>query len=396
MRPTRRALALGGTGLLLLLAATTAQAGWLFVLSAGVLGLVLASVFIRHRLGAAAISRQLPQRARVGDPVRVGLTVANNGRGSLPLMLISDSFPAFEPVVVACEPIPSGESAHIELVRAPTRRGVFAGGSVTLTAAAPYGVLRSAKTLKVDSSITVVPQWVDLPTWPILEPSSFPSDVLHERARTGAGEEYLGVRDYRPGDPRRWVHWRSSARAGRLVVREYEEETASRVALVLAGADVGDPPDSAFEALVSGMASIALYALVTGHPVDLLAVGADNEVMELSGPDRTATLEWLAHVQPRDVSLAAPVARALQRLRRRGTVVMFVPSRGQAATSLEPALNQVQSSGSRAAAVVARASTWGTGVASAEETHLLQRLPTGRAGVRTVGYGEDLLKCLLH
>ncbi|MFN2526021.1 MAG: DUF58 domain-containing protein [Actinomycetota bacterium] len=395
MRPTRRAAALGGTGGLLMLAATTAQAGWLFVLAAGVLGLVLASALIRHRLSAATISRSVPQRARVGDPVRVGLTVTNTGRGSLPLMLLSDSFPAFDPTVVACDSVRAGERAEIELVRSATRRGTFAAGPIKLSAAAPFGVLRSTRTVSVESEIVVVPRWVDLPTWPILEPSSFPSDVLHERARTGAGEEYLGVRDYRPGDPRRWVHWRSSARAGRLIVREYEEETASKVALVLGGADAGTSPDSAFETLVSATASVALYALVTGHPVDLFSTDADNGVMELAGPDRTTTLEWLAKVQPNDAALDSAVALAVQRMRRRGTVVVFAPSRGKAASSLENALGTIQSSGSRAVAVVARASTWAGGP-SPEETELLRRLPEGRSGVRMVGRGEDLLKCLLR
>ena len=144
---------------------------------------------------------------------------------------------------------------------------------------------KSRRTIELPTSLTVVPRWVEIRSVPILEPSSFPSDVLHERARTGAGEEFIGVRDYRPGDPPRSVHWRSTARAGHLVVREFEEEVASRVALVLAGADAGTPPESAFETLVTAAASIGVYALQTGHPVDIVRSTATVTCFLRPSPD---------------------------------------------------------------------------------------------------------------
>ncbi|HVY60007.1 MAG TPA: DUF58 domain-containing protein, partial [Planctomycetota bacterium] len=49
----------------------------------------------------------------------------------------------------------------------------------------------------------------------------------------GAGIEFLGTREYRPGDPLRFVHWASSARTGRLVVKELEETAAAEVAIFL-------------------------------------------------------------------------------------------------------------------------------------------------------------------
>ena len=173
----------------------------------------------------------------------------------------------------------------------------FESGPVTLRAGSPFGFMSTSRTLQVESPIVVVPTWAELTSFPILEPSSIPFDVLHERARTGAGEEYLGVREYRPGDPQRAVHWRSTARVGQLVVREFEEEVQSRVTLVLAGSDFGDPPDSAFEWLASAAASIALYALNTGHPVDLLRPSRDG-VAHLGDPDRYDVLDWLAAAQP--------------------------------------------------------------------------------------------------
>lgn len=395
-RPTPRAFAILAAGGLLFMAGTTAQAGWLFVLAAGVVGLILGSVAVRQNLDGAAVERTVPVRARVGDEVRVGLRVTNTGRRRLPLLRVTDVFEAFVPASAASERLDPGESNHIEQVRATLRRGRFTGGPCALRAGSPFGFLTSQRTLHVESPIVVVPDWVELTSFPILEPSSIPFDVLHERARTGAGEEYLGVRDYRPGDPPRSVHWRSTARAGRLVVREYEEEVASKVALVLAGRDMGTPPDSAFEALVSAAASIAIYALQTGHPVELTRFDEAGGHTSIDGPHRYAVLDWLASAQPTDGSLTALSAAALTRIGRRGTVVLLAPSVGPAAEDLPAAVRMVQTAGSRVIAVIAKASTWSDGRdVSRIEQEVMRGLVERRISIRVLERGGDLGRSLL-
>jgi uncharacterized protein (DUF58 family) len=374
------------------MAASTAQAGWLFVLAAGVLGLLGASLVTRHHLGSATIDRSVPRRARVGDEVRVGLTV-RGGERSLPLLRLEDRFDAFEPTVVASNRLRKNEAAHLELVKRAHRRGVFETGEVLLRSGAPFGFTSTSRSVQVASPLTVVPHHVELRSFPILEPSSSPSDVLHERARTGAGQEYLGVREYRPGDPPRSVHWRSTARVGRLVVREFEEEVQTRVTLVLGGTDVGEPPDSPFEVLVSAAASIALYALVTGHPVDVVRPSADGGIDQLADPDRYAVLDSLAAATPRDESLSPLVERALGRVGRRGTVVLLTSTLGAAMADLDDAIRLVQSAGSRAIAVVAQAGTWVEGSGNGDADALAE-VTGGRAAVMTIARGQELNECL--
>ena len=394
-RLATRAFIVSGAGALLFLAAATAQAGWMFVLAAGVLGLVAGSVLIRQNLGAFEIERTVPIRARVGDEVRVGLLVRNPSRRALALARIEDRFPAFEPTAVLSERLAPGGSAHIESVRTALRRGDFVAGPISIRSGAPFGFLTTRRTIEVASKMTVVPRWAEIRSFPILEPSSFPTDVLHERARTGAGEEYLGVRDYRPGDPQRTVHWRSSARAGHLVVREFEEEVATRVSLVIGGIDYGVAPDSSFEMLASAAASIALYALVTGHPVELARTRPDGEVDRLVDADRFGALDWLAKAEPIDVSLLPAVTSVAGRSGKRGTVVLLAPTAGVAGERLPDAVKAVQSSGSRAIVIAAKSSTWTDGRSeTASENDVLRSLGGGRAPLRVLSRGEDLLKCL--
>lgn len=203
------------------------------------------------------------------------------------------------------------------------------------------------------------------------------------------------MRDYRAGDPARWVHWRSSARRDQLVVREFEQEVSTPVSILVTGMDTGDAPDSAFEAVVSAAASVALYALATGHPVELFRPGSLGDVVHVSYPSKGQLLRWLAQTEPVDASAIRLASAALHRGRKRGTVVMCSTTSGRALADLVAAARSVQAGGARAIVVAARSSTWGSTVDVSEEQAALTALDGGRARVATIAKGEDLRRCLL-
>jgi uncharacterized protein (DUF58 family) len=394
-RLTKRAFIVALVSGLLFIAGSTAQASWLFVIAAGVLGLVVGSLFTRHHLRDAYVERSAPRRLRVGDEARVGLVVQNRGKKGMPLLRLEDRYGAFTDTAILVESLKPGQDSHVELVKTAERRGAFTSGEALLVSGAPFGFLRSTRSIEIASDTIVVPRWVELRSFPILEPSSYLADAVHERARTGAGEEFLGVRDYRPGDPPRFVHWRSTARAGHLVVREFEEEVASRVSLVLAGADAGAPPDSAYEMLVSAAASIGVYALATGHPVDLVRSAPAGEVEQIGDPDRFALLDWLARSRPVDASLEPLAALALERMGRRGTVVVLAPDSGSAGSSITGAVRTVQAAGCRAIVVAAQTSSWASDQERAPGLRAdLSDMAGQRASLRIVSRGADLSRCL--
>lgn len=378
---------------MLSLAGATAQAGWLFVLSAGVFGLVGASLVAGARVRALEVERILPRRIRVGDQVRVGYRVRNGGARRQSLARLEDVYGAFEPVAAAVEPLAPQETAELETVRRARRRGVFADGPITIWSGAPFGLVRARRVVSVASPAVVVPRWVELRSFPILEPASSPSESLHERARTGAGEEFLGVRNYRPGDPPRWVHWRSTARAGHLVVREFEEQATSRVAVVISGRDSGQPPESAFEMLVTAAASVALYAIATGHPVDLVGRTARNGFSRAQNVGKAGILDWFAAVTPSEAPLAEVVSEAIKRVGRRGTIVICSPVGGAGDGAVIDAVKAVQASGSRAVVIGAAEASWDSS-RPARHDETIARLRARRAAARLLTKGGDVARCL--
>ena len=357
-RPTRRALGLAGLGALLVGVGATAQAGWLFVLAAGVLGALIVSAPLCPRLDRCSVRRELPATTAVGDEVPVRLEVVAESRRARAPMRVEDHHPALEEAVVFCEPGAAGRASSGEHPRRALRRGIFSGGELHLVSEWPFGALCVRRTVDVASPIVVVPSAIALHGFPLAASGS--GEDAPAAPPRGHGDEFAGVRDYRTGDDVRRVHWRSTARRGQLVVREDARAAAPRVAIVVAGADRGAPPESAFEALVTAAASIGLHALSRGHELDLVRPGPDGRAIHLHAADHSGMLTWLAAAAPSDAPLA-PLVGAAVAAAAGGTVVLCLSSEGRAASELGGARTTIGRAGATPVVVAAAASTWGEG-----------------------------------
>src|SRR5262249_60861734 len=112
--------------------------------------------------------------------------------------------------------------------------------------------------------------------------------------RSRSGLDVHGVRDWRRGDDTNQVHWRSTARRGRLVVLEREEPRGGRLTLCVTGPD----GTADWEPLVSAVASLAVATARAGRPVRLLA----SDPTAADWRDRACTqdvevLDWCAALQ---------------------------------------------------------------------------------------------------
>jgi uncharacterized protein (DUF58 family) len=100
----------------------------------------------------------------------------------------------------------------------PLGRGAIVASNWVLESSDPLGFFRFRRTGANGEVGLVLPRFVSLST----VPQARELEASVSAPRSGSGMELFGVREYRPGDPLRRIHWRSSARLGELVVREYE------------------------------------------------------------------------------------------------------------------------------------------------------------------------------
>jgi uncharacterized protein (DUF58 family) len=171
--------------------------------------------------------------------------------------------------------IPPGQEAEVRLELTPKRRGVLRFAGVTVARSDPLGLFRGFKKLEVPESLLILPRRYPLP------PIEFPGTMRYQAggialaSNVGQSDEFVSLRDYRHGDPIRHIHWRSWAKTGKPVVREFEDEFFVRHALVL-DTFTDDPHSEIFEEAVSVAASFACSVRTQESLLDLLFVGAES------------------------------------------------------------------------------------------------------------------------
>jgi uncharacterized protein (DUF58 family) len=325
LRPRKRAAGLLlGAGLLFFLGSNV-QAGWLFVLAAFLIGAVLAGVVLPGRmLRGLEIERRASDLVHQNDEALVDLVVTNRSGGLRLSILLED--PHLSDASIFLPSIAPGESVEVTTSRPAIRRGWNGPSETTLRTVAPFGMAERRRRLPVEGRTLVLPMVVPLGDQSFIEPVATNEHAIHSSPRVGRGPEYLGVREYRPGDSMRHVHWPSTARTGTVMVREFEQETTRRMAIVVdASRDAGDGW-TPLDRCCCAAASIALAARAHGHGArlvlaedgrpDVLARADDNELLE-----RLALLEADSRLP-----FAALLAGLGGELRGVETVVLILPT----------------------------------------------------------------------
>ena len=181
----------------------------------------------------------------------------------------------------------------------PLRRGVVRFTGVTFARPDPMGIYRALRRQALPQSLLVLPKRYAIP--PIALPGSmkYQQGGVAMASHIGQSEEFVSLREYRRGDPPRHIHWRSWARIGKPIVKEFEDEFFVRHALVL-DTFTTRPHSDAFEEAVSVAASFACTVLTQESLLDLLFVGPEAYCFTAGRGIAHADqmLEILASVQP--------------------------------------------------------------------------------------------------
>jgi uncharacterized protein (DUF58 family) len=176
-----------------------------------------------------------------------------------------------------CKPVPlpvlapnGAAEAQVEVL--PLRRGPLRFEGLTIARCDPFGLLRGFVSLRSPQTVLILPRRYPLP--PVALPGTYQYQLggVTLAASVGESEEFVSLRDYRPGDPLRHLHWRSTARVGHPIVKEFENEFFVRHALVL---DTFGGPEAieVFEEAVSLAASFACTVDAQESLLDVMFVG---------------------------------------------------------------------------------------------------------------------------
>jgi uncharacterized protein (DUF58 family) len=273
-----------GVTIVIGLAAVNTGNNLLFLLLGWMCSVIIASgILSESSLRGLVVTRQPPARIFAGRPFLMGIQLKNE-KARLPSFSIEiEDLVDGRPLDKKCYflKIPAGRTQATSYRHTFPRRGLYEIGGVRVATKFPFALFRKSRDVDHPSEVLVFPNVVPLP---VPAPATFGSGE-EQRTRIGRRGEFFGLREMRQGDDVRDVHWRSSARQGRTMVREYEEEAHRRITILVdnslpQGHDA--EADEALEKAISLAASLSAAYLSRHFVVRLLARG--TEVAAGAGP----------------------------------------------------------------------------------------------------------------
>ncbi|MGH3344193.1 MAG: DUF58 domain-containing protein [Carbonactinosporaceae bacterium] len=238
-----------------------------------VLPLASALVVSRTRYRVAGARRLDPGRVAAGQDTCVVLRLDNISRLPTGLLLVEDRVPAAlgAPARFVLDRVEPRGRREVTYRLRPEARGRFRLGPLTVRLTDPFGMCELDRSFTARDTLLVTPAVERLP------PVEFGGGWTRSgdsRSRTvaAAGEDDVVTREYRHGDGLRRVHWRSTARYGKLMVRREEQPWQSNSTVLLdvrAGAHRGEGAHSSFEWALRAAGSLALHLAGRGYAVRL-------------------------------------------------------------------------------------------------------------------------------
>jgi uncharacterized protein (DUF58 family) len=257
-----------------------------------------------------------------GTATTVTVSVANVGAMPTPRSWVLDLVPGAEGATPPAE-LPSlrglARGSRRSSVRpvlrydlTPERRGIHEVGPLAVEEHDPFRLMGLRHVAGSTSRLVVTPRLADLAAEPGGQLSSEGESERVQR-RSDGGEDDLGTREYRAGDPMRRVHWRATARHGELMVRQEEQRSSPRSLVLLDTRAAGFPlhadddgdSDRAFERAVAFAASVGVHLQRGGYAVQLVeTAGGSGAAATRPGDGAAAEAELLLHLA--EVRPAAP------------------------------------------------------------------------------------------
>ncbi len=364
--------------------------GWIeLVVGAWALSVVLllAAAYLVGQSALRVDLRVAAERVVVGEPA-VGEVIVSNPRrgrltGGIVEVPVGDSLAEF-----SLPALPKGGSVSHEFLIPTSRRGVVSIGPVRTVRADPIGLVRRELVWTERAELFVHPRTIGIPS----TTTGFVRDLEGNPTRdlSNSDVSFHALREYQAGDERRYIHWKSTAKTGTYMVRQFEETRRSHlvIALSLAAADYGSSEE--FEMAVSATGSLGARAIrdtrgvtvVVSEPTPEFAKRKLFAVKSLSTLTRSRLLDDLAIVENSETALSiADVARvAADRVS--GISVAFLVCGSGATISALRTASTVFPAGVEVVAIVCDPDT----------VPGLRRV--AGLSVFTIGYLEDLQKSL--
>ncbi len=273
---------------------------------------MLSSLIFR---GNFRLRRLLPDYGTVTSPLRYKIIIANLGRKPHRDLVVMDEldagFPEYANFLGATDPldkqrnwidrkigyprllslirnnrggilppaeialIPAMDETEIGIEFVPLRRGYLHFSTTRLARPDPFGLIRALISSSNREKLLILPKTYRVPSVRLSGSRKYQPGGMNQASAIGDSQEFMSLRDYQPGDPMRAIHWRSYAKRGEPVVKEFRDEYFVRQGLIL-DTFIENGSVHKFEEAVSLAASFTKSIGDQDSLLDLMFVGTES------------------------------------------------------------------------------------------------------------------------
>jgi uncharacterized protein (DUF58 family) len=249
-----------------------------YLLLAMMLSLILVSGLLSElTLRRLAFRRHVPDYVFADKPARISLTISNHKTGfpsfSLKVLDLADEDDLDGGTSIPIPFLGPRASHHLTHTFQASRRGLHRLDGIRVATCFPFGLFQKTVFNPDEAVILVCPALVPLSLPIVQQLAAMGQD--HARGRRGPGMALYNLREYRPGDDSRAIHWMTTARTSKLMLKETEADDQRIVTILLSPVAAADN-EIAFERAVSIAASLVAY--FHDRDYSIRAVIGDEEI----------------------------------------------------------------------------------------------------------------------
>lgn len=256
--------------------------GWYEALVLGLAAVVLMLLAIPFLFGKGLYSVTLTvmkERVVAGETLPAQLEVVNAGkRLAMPSRM---DIPVGQGILDVQVPfLRAGQQLRQSLQIPAMRRGVIRVGPVTMVKTDPLRLFSNELTWSGATEVYVHPATVALPG----TSTGFIRDLEGNPTRRIVSSDlaFHAIREYAPGDSQRIIHWKSTAKTGKLMVRQFEETRKSKMMILLSVNPEDYADGEEFELAISAAGSLAVRSIRDGRDVEFITSAQVPELVRMS------------------------------------------------------------------------------------------------------------------
>jgi uncharacterized protein (DUF58 family) len=265
---------------------------FLFFLIANVI-LSFAWITLEFLLAKVYLVRKIPTRVVEDDYLEVEVSVKNKSLIPLFNFLLADYVGCADPSqrnrMVLAPYLGAHSSLEIKYRTLCPRRGKYRMGPFSIYFFDPWGIFFLKKNYYLYCELYVYPKIFNIQKFPPLVKGNVPWFGIETNRVSGDEHDFFGVREYKPGDPIKRIHWFSTARKNSLIVKEFQQRAFFNATIIFdlnKDKNFGEGKNSVAEYTIRIAASIADYLIQRNMSLEVIAhAGEMINLPSNKGPD---------------------------------------------------------------------------------------------------------------